>query len=180
MQWGERESDISNDLLSPFLLFFLYFCSLVSLPTGLIMPYYALWRHLLPPLLRVVFVRKTVVIFSVLCCPCNSSYLCVVLPVHRYLFFSMYGVPVAIEAFPLFSDLASHPSEHLSFVSRCYIFSLIFFLFFLISSFLWSGLFSCVPVPCTLALLLLCPNELRLLFGLLCFAVVCDHRICMG
>ena len=62
---GGRESG-SDDLLSSFLFFFY------------LLPYfpphraYALCRYLLP-LLRVVFVRETAVIFFVLFCPCNSS-----------------------------------------------------------------------------------------------------------
>ena len=47
-----------------------------------------------------------------------------------------------------------------------------FFLFF----FLWSGLFCCVLVPCTLALPFLCLDGLRLVFGLLCVTVY-DHKI---
>ena len=74
-------------------------------------------------------VRATTVILFMLFCPCN-----------RYLFlFSTYGVPLAIAAFPFLSGLvASHSSEHLSFVSLCFLF------------FSSSGLLCYVLVPGTL------------------------------
>ena len=80
----------------------------------------------------------------------------------------------------LYFPILHHILQNTCRLFRVVIFFLFSFFFFPFPLFLWSGLFSCVPVPCTLALPLLCPNELRLLFGLLCFAVVGDHRICMG
>ena len=64
----------------------------------------------------------------------------------------------------------------------CFVaFFLIFFsfLFPFFPLFLWSGLFCCVLEPGTLALHLLYLDDLRL-FGLLCFTVVCDHRMCIS
>ena len=73
---------------------FSFVCSLISLPTGLIMPYYALLCLIMPyyALLCLImpyiclmslssssssccFVGATAANFSVLFCPCNSSYL---------------------------------------------------------------------------------------------------------
>ena len=139
------------------------------------------------PLLRVVFVCETAVIFFVLLCPCN-----------RCLFlFSTYGVPLAIAAFTFLSDLlASHSSEHLSFVLLCFLFSssFLFCLFLLVFSFHFFFFFFPFPPPSplfflffflacfvvfsyvrgTLALHLLCLDELRQ-FSLLCFTVVYHH-----
>ena len=56
---------------------------------------------------------------------------------------------------------------------KCFVF---YFIFLFFSFFSWSGLFCCVLVPGTLALHLIYLDELRV-FGLLCFTVVCDHRI---
>ena len=79
---------------------------------------------------------------------------------------------------PFLSDLlASHSSEHLSFVLLCFLFRSLFFFFFLLF-FSWSGLFCCVLVPGTLSFHLLYLDKLRL-FVLLCFTV-CDHRICIS
>ena len=117
------------------------------------------------------FARATAVIFFVLFCPCN-----------RYLFlFSTYGVPLAIAAFTfLFDLLASHSSEHLSFVLLCFLFSFLFFVyFFLFLSFLVVWLILLCYRTRYSSTHLLCLDELRL-FGLLCFTVVCDHRICIS
>ena len=55
-----------------------------------------------------------------------------------------------------------------------------FFLLFLFSFFLLSGLFGCVLVPGTLAFHSLDLDELRLLFGSLCLTVVYHHMICIS
>ena len=76
--------------------------------------------------------------------------------------------------FPSPDLLASHCSEHLSYVLFCSVF------FFFCSLFLRCGLICCVLAPGTLSTLLIAFNLLYLdesrLFDLLCFAV-CDHII---
>ena len=70
--------------------------------------------------------------------PVSSSFsCCFVRATGRYMFlFSTYGVPLA--AFPFLSDLlASHSSEHLSFVLLCFALFSFFVFFFLFVSFVF-------------------------------------------
>ena len=163
-------------------------CFLISLPTGLMPVQYLL------PLLRVVFVRETaVIIFFVLFCQCNSSYLRVVLSVKqvsvplrhvcssRSLFLSfpfrsscITFFRTAVVDFALFFFHLLFFS--FIFFSSFFLFFFSFFLFFIVQ--VWSGLFCCVLVPDTLALHLLHLDELRPPVWLLCFTV-CDHIICI-
>ena len=157
-------------------------CSLLSLHTSPVLVFFAplfpllpsLCRYLLP--LRVVFVRKTAVVLILLFCPCNSSYLLrVVLPVQQE------SVPLqhvwrssghCSLSFPLRSSCITFSRAPVVFFALLSFyfsssFVLLFFFFFpFFSLYLWSGLFCCVLVPGTLALRLLCLDELRL-FGLL-------------
>ena len=56
-----------------------------------------------------------------------------------------------LQPFPFLSDLlASHSSEHLSFVLYCFVLFSFFFSLLFFPHFLWSGLFCCVLVPGTL------------------------------
>ena len=149
----------------PFLFFFLLLaCSLIFLPAGL-WPYTGIF------FLFVLFLSMKQQLPSS-CCLSSQQQLsscCLVRATGicsspaRMLFFLQ----------PLSDILASHSSEHLSFVLLCLslllFFSLLVFLFFVM-----SGCFWCVLVPGTLALHLTYLDELRL-FGLLCFTV-CDHR----
>ena len=154
----------------------------------------AICRYLLP-LVRVVFASETAVVFFVLFCPSDSSYLFrVVSPVQQKVYVPLQHVHSSScsLSFPFLSDLlASHSSEHLSFVLIrfvfffcfvlfclvlpclvlfCFVlFCLVLFSFSLCCLFLWSGLLCCVLVPGTLALRLLYLDELRLLC-LLCFS----------
>ena len=145
-----------------FSLFFCLFAPLFPSPP-------ALCRYLLP-LVRVVFVRETTVIFFVFCL-CNNSDLRVDL--------SAQQVSVPLQHVRCFSCSLSFPIflHHIlqktcrlfCFVSFVPFFSSIFFFF--LSLFLsWSGLFGSVLVPGTLAFHMLYVDELRL-FGLLCFTV---------
>ena len=153
-----------------FFLYFLFICSLIFFPTGLMQ---------VSSSSSCFFVRETAaVIFFVLFSPCTN----------RYLFlFSTYIVSLA--TFSFLSDLlASHSSEPpvVCFVLFCFL--CLFCLFVLFSVFVFSspffffffglGLFCWALVPGTLALHLLCLDELRL-FALLRFTV-CDHRICIS
>ena len=141
-----------------FSLFFLFIvCWLPCFP-----PHrpYALCRYL-HPLLRVVFVREAAVyLFRVFWfCPCNSSYLGVVLfcLCNRYLFvFSTY---VVLAAFPFRSSCIAFfrtPLVRL-FVLFCSVFSLVFSPFFPLFSMVWLVLL-CVLVPGTLAFSLASPD----------------------
>ena len=138
MGGARKRQSSSNDFL---LSSSLFFCSLISLPAGLIMPYYALGRYLL----RVVFVSKTTVILFVLFCPCNG-----------YLFlFSTYGCSSGncSLSLPFRRQLQPFPSFP------------IFFMVWLVL------LCSCrLPGTLLIALHLPYLDELRLL-GLLCFTV---------
>ena len=96
---------------------------------------------------------------------------------NRYLFLiSAYGVPLAIAAFPLLSDLLASHQQDLSFILFCFpfLFPFFFFICAMHLTFPWSVLFRCVLAPGTRALNLLCLDEFRRL-GNLCITV-CDGR----
>ena len=164
-----------------FFFFFLFFpsfvCFLISLPTDLL-PLSSSSSCCFCPQNSSYFLR---VVLSVRQHNNSSSYLVrVVLPVqqvYKFLFRTYSRCSSNKSSFSFLSNLlAAQPSKHLSFVSLFFPFS--FFSSSLCSLFLWSGLFCCcVLVPGTPALHLLYLDELRL-FGLLCIAVVCDHKIC--
>ena len=71
VQWGERESDSSNDLLSSFLF---SFGSPISLPTGLTMPCHASCRYFLP--LRVVLSVHQQLSYMYSCCLARATGIC--------------------------------------------------------------------------------------------------------
>ena len=96
--------------------FFLFAPLFPSLPTGLIMPYYALCRYLFP-ILRVAFVRAAAVIFFVLFCFIRATD-----KVYQVLCCSSCSL-----SFPIF--LPSHSSEHPSFLLLSFLFPFVFFFY---------------------------------------------------
>ena len=131
-------------------------------------------------------------IFFVLFCPCNTAgrryvyLLRVVLPVQQ-VFAPLQNVwcpsgNCSLVSFPFRSCITFFRTPTCRWF--CFVFKLFFLFFFsllfpFLSFFSWSGSFCCVLEPGTLALYLFYIDELRL-FGLLCFTVVCDHRICIS
>ena len=191
-----------------------FVCPLISLPTGLIMPYYALSCLIMPyyALLCLImpyiclmslssssssccFVGATAANFSVLFCPCNSSYLFLLQA--RMLFLQPFRSNLL--AFTFFRTLAvcfvlscivSFCIVLFCFVLSCFVLYCIvlycfvllcialfcFVLFFSVSYGL--ACFRCVLVPGTLALHLLYLDDLHL-FGFTLVSV-CNHIICLS
>ena len=117
----------------------------------------ALCRHFLA-LLRVVFVRKTAVIFVVLFCPCNSRYLLRVVFVRATDICSSSARMMFLWQLQPFLSVPIFLHHILQSTCRlfCFVFFLLFSsLLFFFSLFLWSGLLCCVLVPGTLGLHLL-------------------------
>ena len=116
-----------------FFLIFLFVCSLISLPTGLMAASSSSSTC--------CFVRETALISFELFCPCDISYLLRVLSVQQVSVPLQHVCCYSCTLKASLSDLlASHCSKHLSFVLFCFVF------FFSFLPFLWSGLFCCVLV----------------------------------